>query len=88
MKDNIHLSIVTADGSAYDKMVGYVNLPTASGSLGMLPGHAAMLCALVEGTVKCSFEGGEDSIHVGAGVANANHDELTLIVSRAEVKAE
>ena len=46
MENMIHLSVVTADGVALDTQVSYVNIPTGSGSVGVLHGHAPMLCAV------------------------------------------
>ena len=49
MADRIKLSVVTAEGDSHEKMVNYVSIPTAFGSVGVLSGHAPMLCAVKAG---------------------------------------
>lgn len=85
MEDMIHLSVVTADGVALDKLVSYVNIPTGSGSVGVLNGHAPMLCAVSAGKVRYSMaDGSTGEIEVGDGVANAGGSEVTLLVSETK----
>lgn len=86
MADNISLSVVTADGVAFEKKVSYVNIPTSFGSVGILTGHAPMLCAVSKGVVRCTY--GENigaSVEVSDGVANVAENEVTLLVSDAKV---
>lgn len=89
MANKIHLSVVTAEGAVFDGMINYVNIPTNFGSLGILSGHAPMVCALAGGIVKCSSEGGTPvRIAVGGGIADVNQNQVTLLVSQAEIKSE
>lgn len=86
MADKISLSIVTADGVAFEKKVGYVNIPTAFGSVGILSGHAPMLCAVQKGVLRCTFGEKECvSVQVSDGVANVAENEVTLLVSAAKI---
>ena len=87
--NNIHLSVVTADGTAIDKAVSYVNIPTAAGSIGVLSGHASMICAVKKGLVRYSID--DDSagkILVGDGIADVNWNEVTLLVSSVMIPEE
>lgn len=89
MADRIKLSIISSEGTAYEQNVSYVNLPTAFGSLGVLSGHAPMLCAVAEGVVRCTW--GEEEralIKIGSGIANVADNEVTLLVSSAELLTE
>lgn len=88
MANQIHLSVVTAEGAVFDRMINYVNIPTAFGSLGILSGHAPMVCAIARGVVKCSDGGANVKIAVGGGVADVNHNQVTLLVSDAKIKNE
>lgn len=86
MEDRIHLRLLTPDGTVWEGRVCSVTLPTADGSLGILGGHAPMLCAVAPGVVRCRRGGGETlRLRVGEGVAGVEKDELTLLVSAAEV---
>lgn len=84
MEDRIHLTVATADGTVLDCMTNYVNIPTSFGSLGILRGHAPMLCAVAEGVLKCRI--GEDSgvrVCVGEGIADVGGEQVTVLVSFA-----
>ena len=85
MKDGIHLENVTAGGSVYDDMVSYEELPFSGGSVGVLKDHAPMLGAIEDGGVTARKENGAtEFIAVNLGVANAVHNEVTLLVRTAE----
>lgn len=89
MDDRIHLVITTSQGTAVDETVGYVNIPTAFGSLGILKGHAPMLCAVADGILKCRYgEGMTARVRVGKGIANVADNEITLLVDFAELIEE
>ena len=80
--DRIHLLLAASDGTKWERMVSSVTLPGAQGSLGILPGHAPMLCALDEGTVFCRNEAGERfRFRISAGIANVAENEVTLLLA-------
>lgn len=82
MADRIKLSVVTAEGDSHEKMVNYVSLPTAFGSVGVLSGHAPMLCAVKSGILK--YRVGENSVFrlsVSDGIANVADNEVTVLVN-------
>ena len=86
MEDRIALKIVTAAGVVFERRVSYVSLPTTEGSVGILPDHAPMLCAVGRGVVRCRFEGKEtESIAVTQGVASVEKNELTVLVEEARI---
>ena len=63
------------------------NLSTTLGSIGVLANHAAMVCALADGRVRCTYEnGGASEIDIGAGIAEVADNQVTLLVSDAKLK--
>ena len=86
MADQMTLTIVTADGVAYEGKVNYVNLPTPDGSVGILAGHAPMLCAVAEGELKYrSEEEGDKVFTISSGIAEIMNNVITvLLVKSAE----
>ena len=87
--NKIHLSLVTSDGASFDGAVSYVNIPTAAGSVGVLAGHASMLCAVKKGALLYRCEDGPlQTVMVGDGIANVNHNEVTLLVSAVQTAEE
>ena len=85
MAKSFRLSIVTSEGTVFEDTVEYANFPTGFGSLGVLPGHAPMLCAIGKGVVRCTKEGQTLRIRVGSGVANVENNEAVLLVSDGEI---
>jgi len=84
-----HLSVLTSESTAFDGEVSYVNLPIPSGSVGVLAGHAPMLCAVERGVLRCTSREGETlRIAVGSGVASVADGEMTVLVSAAELQTE
>lgn len=87
METRLHLCIVTQDSTVFERDVDYVNLPTTLGSIGVLANHAAMVCALAGGRVRCTYEnGGVSEIDIGAGIAEVADNQVTLLVSDAKLK--
>ena len=84
MADRIHLRIVTPTGTALERDVNYVSLPTPGGSVGILANHAPMLCAVGKGKLRCRFEGGESLVFVAGGVASVEDNEVTVLAEEAE----
>lgn len=82
-----HFSVVTSAYTAFEGDVSYVNLPTSYGSLGVMAGHAPMLCAVAKGTLRCTDENGAPlRIAVSDGVASVADGEMTVLVSEASVE--
>ena len=87
--DKIHLLLATSGGETWEKQVSAVTLPGVMGSLGILAGHAPMLCALEEGLVSCRTEAGETArIRISEGIANVADNEVTLLLTHLKVENE
>lgn len=86
MADRIHLSVITPDGTALERYVEYINLPTERGSVGILANHAPLLCNVGRGTLRWrSEDGATGAVHLERGIANIASNEATVLVSGAEV---
>ena len=85
--DELHLLLSCSDGECWEKDVSSVTLPAVNGLLGVLRGHAPMLCALREGTVSCRTAAGESfRIHVSEGIANVADNQVTLLLSHMKIE--
>ena len=85
--DGLHLVLSAADGERWEKQVCAVTLPGVGGSLGVLHGHAPMLCALSEGVVSCRTQAGERfRIRISEGIANVSDNEVTLLLQHLAVE--
>lgn len=87
MDKKLRLCVVTQDATVFDADVGYVNIPTTNGSLGILTGHAPMVCAVGRGAIRCSF-GNEDGavIEVAGGIAEVSNNIVTVLATDAKVR--
>ena len=86
MADKIHLTVVSPSSTVIDTMVSYIRIPTDFGSVGVLNGHAPMVCSMEAGIVRVKY--GDDqtaSIRVSKGIADISDNEATLLVSEAEI---
>lgn len=86
--DEIALYVLTGDGPVLERKVSSVNLPTDFGSVGVLRGHAPMLCSLEPGVLRCRTEDGVIRLRIGKGIASVEHNELTVLVNAAELLEE
>lgn len=81
----IHLKMVSPGGEAEEFDCVYVNLPTQEGSIGVLRGHAPIICALTPGILRFRLEdGAELRYRIENGVARVAADEMTLLLSSAK----
>ena len=79
--DVISLHVLTEDGPILARMVESVNLPTSFGSLGVLKGHAPMLCAVEEGILRCRSGEGILRLRIGRGIASVENNEVNVLVA-------
>jgi len=86
--DRIALHILTGDGPVFEHQVESVNLPTGFGSVGVLSGHAPMLCNVEPGVLRCRWSGGEARIRVSSGIASVEKNEVNVLVSAGELLTE
>lgn len=82
MANKIHLRIEFAGGIMLEQDVCYVNLPTEEGSVGVLPNHAPMMCAIYPGRLIYREDGGDNAeFPVGCGVARVEDNNITVLLS-------
>ena len=70
MTDTLHLEIITAGGAVVDTPAAQITLPLADGEVGILPGHAPLLGALMCGVVRYTTAGKEHYCAVSPGTVN------------------
>ena len=86
MAEGFQLSVLTGDGTIFADRVDYVNLPTDYGSVGILAGHAPMLCAVGKGILRCTQAGATLRIPVSGGIADVGGSEVTVLVSDGKME--
>ena len=76
----IDLHILSPEGTLVRADVSLVSLPGMLSPFTVLPGHAALVTALVEGDVRYVEDGAEKRLHIREGFAEVADDTVTVCV--------
>lgn len=81
---SLTVRVVTPDKTAWDSEAEEVILPSTTGQLGILSGHAPLLTALETGVMR--VRPGKDWVAIAlmGGFAEVENDEVTILVNGAE----
>jgi len=80
----MHCDIVSAERSIFSGLVEMVVAACAIGDLGVTPGHAPLLTALIPGPVRLVKAGGEEEIfYVSGGFLEVQRGVVTLLADTA-----
>eukprot|EP00929_Paragymnodinium_shiwhaense_P113954 TRINITY_DN8226_c0_g2_i2.p1 TRINITY_DN8226_c0_g2~~TRINITY_DN8226_c0_g2_i2.p1 ORF type:complete len:197 (+),score=77.30 TRINITY_DN8226_c0_g2_i2:73-663(+) len=83
-KNKILMSVLTPEGSTVKEAVAEVVLPSASGQLGVLAGHAPMMSALDTGVLRYKKDGEWFPLVVLSGFAKVEDNKLNILVNDIE----
>ncbi|WP_419961033.1 F0F1 ATP synthase subunit epsilon [Psychrobacillus sp. BM2] len=79
------VNIVTPDGPVYDSEVDMIIAKTASGEIGILPGHIPMVAPLVIGAIKLKKEAKTEYVAVSSGFVEVRPEKVSILATSAEV---
>jgi F-type H+-transporting ATPase subunit epsilon len=80
---SLTLEIVTPEGRVLEKPADTVVLTTASGEIGILPGHIPLATMLEAGPLRVGTGGTMDSFVVGRGFALVENDRISVLTDSA-----
>ena len=84
MSMTMHCDIVSAEKSIFSGMVEMVVAAGSLGDLGIAPGHAPLLTALIPGPVQLVLAGGEEEVfYVSGGYLEVQRGVVTLLSDTA-----
>eukprot|EP00929_Paragymnodinium_shiwhaense_P113959 TRINITY_DN8226_c0_g5_i1.p1 TRINITY_DN8226_c0_g5~~TRINITY_DN8226_c0_g5_i1.p1 ORF type:complete len:199 (+),score=60.04 TRINITY_DN8226_c0_g5_i1:87-683(+) len=83
-KNKILMSVLTPEGSTVKEAVSEVVLPSASGQLGVLAGHAPMMTALDTGVLRYKKDGQWFPLVLLSGFAKVEDNKLNILVNDIE----
>jgi F-type H+-transporting ATPase subunit epsilon len=88
LPEKIHLEIVTPEKQIFSGMVDSVTVPSTTGYLGILPGHAPLLAELGIGEV--SYKNGEKTEYLFCswGFVEALPERVVLLAQTAELASD
>jgi len=81
---SLHVNIIAPDRNVWDSNAEEVILPSSTGQLGILKGHAPLLTALDIGVMRVRVVKDWVPVVLMGGFAEVENDELTILVNGAE----
>ncbi|MBO4635371.1 MAG: hypothetical protein J5669_08380 [Bacteroidales bacterium] len=78
--DSIALHILSPEGTLVDKTVSLVSLPGAYAPFTVLPGHAALVTALVAGDIRYVADGQEFRQPIREGFVEVRNNQVNVCV--------
>lgn len=81
---SLTVRVITPDNTVWDSSAEEVILPSTTGELGILSGHAPLLSALDIGVMRLRPQKDWFSIAVAGGFAEVEENEVTILVNNAE----
>jgi F-type H+-transporting ATPase subunit epsilon len=76
--------VIAPDKTVWDAAAEEVILPSTTGQLGILPGHAPLISALDIGVLRVRSDKSWTSIALMGGFAEIDDNEVTILVNAAE----
>jgi F-type H+-transporting ATPase subunit epsilon len=83
----IKVNIVTPDGPVYDSEVNMIIANTATGEIGVLPGHIPMVAPLQVGAIRLRTDGQTEIVAVSGGFLEVRPDQVSILAQAAEVSS-
>ena len=81
----ITLKVITPDSTVWDDKVQEIVLPSTTGQLGILSGHAPLITALDIGVMRVRPDKEWQAIALMGGFAEVENDEIKVLVNGAEM---
>ena len=84
MADTFEIEIATPEKLVMRQQAEAAQIPGKDGYMGILPGHAALLSELGEGTLSITNGGQINDFHVTGGYVEVRDNHVRVLADRAE----
>jgi len=84
----VRLTILTPEEILFQGDVSWVEIPLYDGLIGIWPGHAPLIAALAEGTVRYETRGEIRELAVGSGVLRVHEEGCAILVGALQPAAD
>ena len=84
MADTFEIEIATPEKMVVKRQAESAEIPGKDGYMGILPGHAALLSELGDGTVSITSGGQTENFHVIGGYVEVRDDFVRVAADRIE----
>lgn len=79
----INLKVLTPEDIIFEGSVDKIVVNTASGEVGILPGHVKLLTTVKAGALKITQTGKDQTMAIGAGMLRVQENSATLLTDMA-----
>ncbi len=76
---DLSLEVATPDKLLVNEKVTMVEVPGKDGYMGILPGHAALISELAEGTLKYTGSGKNNQLNITGGFVEVREDKVRVL---------
>jgi F-type H+-transporting ATPase subunit epsilon len=76
---DLSLEVATPDKLLVNEKVSQVEVPGKDGYMGILPGHAALISELKEGTLKYTASGKSSQLTITGGFVEVRDDKVRVL---------
>jgi len=84
MAGALEVEIATPEKLILKRQADTVTIPGKDGYMGILPGHAALLSELGDGTLSITAGGQTENFHLTGGYVEIRDDHVRVLANRAE----
>jgi F-type H+-transporting ATPase subunit epsilon len=88
LPEHIHLEIVTPEKQVFSGVVDSVTIPSTTGYLGILPGHAPLLTELGVGEISYKIGDKTEYLFCSWGFAEVLPERVSLLAQTAEMASD
>lgn len=85
MADTFEIEIATPVKLVTSRQASFAQIPGKDGYLGVLPGHAALLSELGQGTLSITLNGQTEEIQIDGGYVEIRDDHVRVLTDRTDV---
>ena len=82
--DTFQIDIATPEKLVLEQQADSAQIPGKDGYMGILPGHAALLSELAEGTLSVTLKGQTQSFQITGGFVEVRNNHVRVLADRAE----
>jgi F-type H+-transporting ATPase subunit epsilon len=84
MASTFEIEIATPEKLVVKRMAESAEIPGLDGYMGILPGHAALLSELGDGTITITSGGASETFHVIGGYVEVRDDHVRIAADKIE----
>jgi F-type H+-transporting ATPase subunit epsilon len=82
--ETFQIEIATPEKLVLQQQADSAQIPGKDGYMGILPGHAALLSELMEGTLSVTLSGQTQNFHITGGFVEVRNNHVRVLADKVE----